>query len=405
MRIVAVLLSTVVAISCVPSAVAPTGTVRPTVSGAAPIATSPSVSSAPPPAGVLEFHAPPQLTGDWVFAIKAGNGVTSSRVPTGELWAMPLAGGAASLVARYIDWNDGSELRANLLRRQVSADGRRMVLSAASTAGRSVLSLIDFGSQRIATIAHDATADLIRPAISPDGSKVAYVRKVGDRDDGLWLANSDGSAPRQLRPGISGHFTWTYGWTPDSKMLAFDQVETRPSYVLIDIATGARTNPLGFGQVLWGEQASWRAKRPSLAAGLADRDFDGEYRIFVADDATTAKRILATESNHNLILDSPRWNPASDEILYRRLITVMRSEYFVIAATGGVPQRIPLAKQAWSVDWTPDGSGLVYIAQDTGGFSWLGVGVRTAKRDGSGDRELLAMPDGALSDVLAVAYR
>ena len=391
----------------------------PTIGTTGPFVPTPSPSSTPAPtvatqtptgsanaSGLLEFHAPPPLSGDWAFAIRAGMGVSGGHaVPgVGELWAIPLAGAPATLIARYVDWSDGSELRANILRRQLSADGKRLVLSGAGANGRYVLSLIDLGAGKVTIAAQDPAADLIRPALSPDGTKVAYVRKAADRDDGLWLVNADGASARQLRPGVDGLYTWTYGWTPDSRFLAFDQVGSAPSYVLIDVATGARTSALGFANILWGEPAAWRAKTPSLAAGLADRGFDGEYRLVVADRADASQRVLVDESNHHLILDSPRWNPTSDEILYRRLISVIRSEFYVVPASGGVPTLVPLAQHPWLADWTPDGTGVVYIAQDTGGYSWLGVGVRLARRDGTADRELLAMPDGALSDLLAVRY-
>ena len=391
-----------------PPAIGTTGPALPTSSPSSTPTTA--VASQTPAAsnasGLLEFHAPAPLTGDWAFAIKAGMGVGGGHaVPgIGELWAMPLAGTSATLVARYVDWSDGSELRANILRRQFSADGKRLVLSGAGSNGRYVLSLIDLGAGTVTIAAQDAAADLIRPALSPDGTKIAYVRRTGDRDDGLWLVNTDGTPARQLRPGVAGLYTWTYGWTPDSRLLAFDQIESTPSYVLLDVATGARTSALGFANILWGEPAAWRAKTPSLAAGLADRAFDGEYRLVVADRADASQRVLVDESNHHLILDAPRWNPASDEILYRRLISVIRTEFYVVPASGGVSKVVPLAQHPWLADWTPDGAGIIYIAQDTGGYSWLGVGIRVALRDGTGDRELLAMPDGALSDVIAVRY-
>ncbi|TME29369.1 MAG: hypothetical protein E6I64_00860, partial [Chloroflexi bacterium] len=107
------------------------GTTGPPLPTSSPSSTpTTAVASQTPPAsanasGLLEFHAPAPLTGDWAFAIKAGMGVGGGHaVPgIGELWAMPLAGPSATLVARYVDWSDGSELRANILRRQFSADG------------------------------------------------------------------------------------------------------------------------------------------------------------------------------------------------------------------------------------------------------------------------------------------
>src|SRR2546430_429111 len=112
---------------------------------------------------------------------------------------------------------------------------------------------------------------------------------------------------------------------------------------------------------------------------------------------------LVAEGNEFFLLGAPRWNPKSDKILYRHLIKPDQSEFFIATLTGA-HTRVPLAQRPYLADWTSDGAGIVYLFQ---GFAqgtdyFLGTGVRTAKRDGSGDRELLYLP--GLSDLVVVGY-
>jgi hypothetical protein len=352
----------------------------------------------------------PALHGDWAFTLKFG-----------ELWAIPVSGGAAVQVARFTDRSDQTawpySLPANELRRQLTPDGRQLVLSVGEdVAGgsRYRLALIDLEHGRLAQVVRD-DADLIRPALSPDGTRIAYVRRMPtatDRpliDDGLWVVNADGTGPRRVAPGADGLFTWIFGWTPDSKGVVFDRLEWSAGPVVIDIASGERRLLGGFVPRMWmtfGNDFAFRANRsPSLVAGLASKAFEGEYALVVADTAGGPQRTLVAEGNQFFLLGAPRWNPKSDEILYRHLMRADRIEFFVATLTGA-HTRIPLAQRPFLADWTSDGAGIVYLSQ---GFaaapdSFLATGVRTARRDGSGDRELLSLPEGGLSDLVVVGY-
>lgn len=352
----------------------------------------------------------PSLHGDWAFALKSG-----------ELWAVPVSGGAEVNVARFTDRLDttisypGSNLPANELRRQLTPDGRRLVLSVGEdVAGgpRYRLALVDLGRGALMQVVRE-DADLIRPAISPDGTKIAYVRRSlgapsAFGDDGLWVINADGTGARRLSPGADGLFTWIFGWTPDGRGVIFDSLEWSAGPLVIDIASGTRTLVGGFVPRSWlmlGNDFAFRTGRsPSIVAGLSSTAFQGEYSLVVADRAGGPQRTLVAEGNTFFLLGVPRWNPKSDEILYRHVIKLDQIEFFVADLTGA-HTRIPLALRPFLADWTSDGAGIVYLSQGfTAAGGILATAVHVARRDGSGDRELLSLPAGGLSDLVVVGY-
>jgi Tol biopolymer transport system component len=354
----------------------------------------------------------PALHGDWAFALRFG-----------ELWGIPLAGGAPVAVARFSDRVDqtitypGALLPANELRRQLTPDGRRLVLSVGEDVVGRVryrLALVDLERGAVTQVMRD-DANFIRPAISPDGTKIAFVRRVSTAssdpgvlgDDGLWVVNADGTGARRLAPGADGLFTWIFGWTSDSKGVVFDSLEWSAGPLVIDIASGKRALIGGFVPRDWlalGNDFAFRTSgSPSLVAGLASTAFQGEYSLVVADRAGDPQRALVAEGNTFFLLGAPRWNPKSDEILYRHIMRLDQIEFFVANLTGA-HTRVPLALRPYLADWTPDGTGIVYLSQGLAPVDYLATSVRIAKRDGSADRELLSLPAGGLSDVVAFRY-
>lgn len=370
--------------------------------------TSPIVTASQAPRGfapLLEFTSPGTLSGDWVLTMSGGIEAGGGRSTpfAAELWAAPLAAGGAVRIARFLDRYEGGRFNANDVRRQISADGRRVVVSAGS-GPRYQLALLDLAHGTVTAIRQD-DADLLRPALSPDGTRIAFVRQpTAGPEDGLWIVNADGSGARRLRPGVEGLFTWIFGWTSDSRQVAFDQVQNIPSYVLVDVATGAVSAAIGFLPLYVGDQVDWRNASPRFVAGFADRAYDGEYRIVVADRADGPQRVVVSESNHFLMVGAPRWHPMRDEILYRRLIRFDQVEFYVASGAGGQPTEVRLAERPYIADWTPDGNSIVYLSRDPGGGSIYGVSVRVAARAGSADRELFAVPSGGLTDLITLRY-
>jgi Tol biopolymer transport system component len=277
------------------------------------------------------------------------------------------------------------------------------------------LAIVDLDRGALSQVVRD-DANLIRPAISPDGTKIAYVRRLSTAssdqgvlgDDGLWIVNADGTGARRLSPGAAGLFTWIFGWTSDGKGVIFDSLEWSAGPLVIDIASGKRTLVGGFvprdGLQLGNDFAVRTKGSPSLVAGLSSHAFQGEYSLVVADRAGDPERTLVAEGNTFFLLGAPRWNPKSEEILYRHVIKLDQIEFFVADLTGA-HTRIPLALRPFLADWTSDGAGIVYLSQGfTAAGGLLATAVRAARRDGSGDRELLSLPAGGLSDLVVIGY-
>lgn len=57
------------------------------------------------------------------------------------------------------------------------------------------------------------------PALSPDGRRLAFRKMIGERNSEVWIADADGSNPRNLTnsPAFDG---WP-AWSPDGRLIAF----------------------------------------------------------------------------------------------------------------------------------------------------------------------------------------
>jgi len=79
----------------------------------------------------------------------------------------------------------------------------------------------EFGAtpRRVAYIPHPKREEEIgEPAVSPDGTRVAYQRWGAHHNVNIWIVESDGSDPRSLVPGLVSAFT--VEWAPDGRTLA-----------------------------------------------------------------------------------------------------------------------------------------------------------------------------------------
>jgi Tol biopolymer transport system component len=226
-------------------------------------------------------------------------------------------------------------------------------------------------------------ADLA-PAWSPDGERIAYIRKTGERGrPDLYVMTASGRGRERLtRTPVPERDP---SWSPDGSMIAYS----------------ARTSPTGpFRIFLVGADGSAPMQLTTQGRGSADRSPifspDGTEVAFVSDrgggfpdvyiadvDGTRTTRLTT-----NAFVDgNPAWTPDGTAILVERCCTEGSSELYAIdvASHGETALTASPATMEFDPVPSPDGTKIAFVAFDIG-VGNLDIWVMNA--DGSGATRL-----------------
>ena len=221
------------------------------------------------------------------------------------------------------------------------------------------------------------------PAVSPDGSMVAFV--VGRVDmvknknlSQVWLAETDGSAAPCAVTG--GDHDSSPAWSPDGRSLAFASKRSakkgESTLHVLPVDTPGETRTIatmkdGVGEVCWSPNGRWIAftsRTPHERYDAEDESWQAPRKI---------ERFFSKLDNEGWIVDRP-------------------SHVYVVAADGtGAPRNLtPGEFQHSSIAWTRDSSGLVLSSQrhDTWDLDY-GVALYSLSLDGT--LEALTKFDGS----------
>lgn len=388
----------------------------PTPSPSPPTSAAPSQAATPEPtlalpAGGIEGFALGTLSGALALTLVAPVPLTH-EFELGEIWAVPLDGRPARLSARFVSNAPGVSgigtspgRTQNVLARQLSPDGRELLLSVATprhTGGwRLSLIIVELESGRTRMVGSDDSDHDRSGAWSPDGKRIAYVRRPDVRasgafDDGLWVMAADGSAPRRVIPHGFGTFTSLISWASDSRTVAFAYSFEDSFMETVDVDSGARGR---FGFTTSQHAFSWRTARPSFVGVLHDSPRGNEHAIFVADDPLGPPRELFRDPDTSAFLYSPRWHPTRDEIMFGRGPDAYALEI------GGQPRRLAaLGPLVGNLEWTPAGDGIVFSVLERPESQRRGT-LNLVSLDGSAPRQLFASPSGSrITDSVIRSY-
>lgn len=385
----------------------PTAVPSPSTTATAPAgAVSPSATAAPSPSAV---------SGDQVLVLRVSRTLDASRANViwpdkGELWTAPLAGGAPRLVLGFDDQLGPATAPQNVLPRQLSPDGRSLVLSTGLPGGRLGLVIVDTRTGARRTLTDEAAYDDVMPAWSPDGATIAFARRNHAQppvsvDAGLWRVAPDGSGARQLvpPPGFA-QVTVVLDWTPDSRMIGFGHAFESVGYRLLDVASG---KTVGFEGAFFGGGA-WRARRPQFLGLFGSGSYATDLELDVADAPGEKQRALlrssgtCAEGAAVATIGGPAWRPGRDEFLYQRWEGICgqasgtpptgvpdRTGLFVADLSGSIGRRLPTAGVPSAAAWTADGTRIVYAVSAGAGAP---VPLRVIGADGSGDGAVATLP-------------
>jgi Tol biopolymer transport system component len=205
------------------------------------------------------------------------------------------------------------------------------------------------------------------PAISPDGSRIAYVRAIGDYESAgpeateIWTMGIDGADPRPVATDALRH--GHPAWSPDGRRLAFVRTVAE--------GPGTRTEE------------------------LVTTDADGgDLRVVAQVEGVGRTQLGAVD-----------WSPDGARLVHLAHRTAfdngpLPTEVRVVPAAGGPVEVLAEVPAGLSVDWSPDGAALAVTSVVRPGprltvlDAATGVardevdGVVHARWSGSGDRVL-----------------
>ncbi len=244
---------------------------------------------------------------------------------------------------------------------------------------------------------------LADPAVSPDGTRVAWVQSQAQEESdrlrtSIWVAPFDGSeapSPFTEGPGDS-----TPRWSPDGRFLSYLSVPPEgPAELRLASLSGGVPRRLGtfegpVSQPAWSPDSSRivvvsatglrrppadlsAAERnaPRVVRGLAARYdnvgwFEGRRHLFVVDVATGASRQITRGDFDDV---DPAFAPDGATIAFssdrdpHRNDRQLRSDIFVVPAAGGRPHRVTGgAGRAAAPAFSPDGSRIAFAGHQAG---------------------------------------
>ena len=219
----------------------------------------------------------------------------------------------------------------------------------------------------------------IDPAVSPDGSRVAYLASSETGYD-VFVRGVDGGAPLRLtRDSLEkGHLTWS----PNSDRLAFvaanarDVNDTAAIYVL-PLAGGVARKLVDLPS--WSFGLDWSPDGRTLAYSDAAR---GEKPgIILLDMQTRAARPIARSPGSAGDV-KPVFSPDGTRLAFLRNDPLERQQVVAVdlGSNGAGVSLLPLPQQLRGLDWAPDGASVIVSARSGRRFGlWrLALAANTA---------------------------
>ncbi len=171
-----------------------------------------------------------------------------------------------------------------------------------------------------ATLTPEAWATIPRiqaPSLSPDGTKVAYIRGYDGRND-VWVVDVAGGMPIQLTdavtpqgPDPSQRQAFPLAWTPDSQHIIFASTNEGKLYSVP--AAGGHSTQL--------EEAAGNHHSPAISpdgarvAFVAERGEDVD--IFVSSANGMLLRQMSSRTDDGFVAN-PRWSPGGSKLMWTR---------------------------------------------------------------------------------------
>ncbi|WP_434934111.1 winged helix-turn-helix domain-containing protein [Luteimonas sp. SDU101] len=196
------------------------------------------------------------------------------------------------------------------------------------------------------------------PALSPDGTTVAFAQSGAEGDSVLMLQPVAQAAARALTAPAAGQSDTMPVWSRDGTRITFVRVSADACRFMLVAASGGE--PREVGPCLHGtwSQYDWTPDGRGLVMGGPRGDGGSSAPLHRLDFATGRWQPLAYAIGEGEVDQLPRYSPDGRQLVFRRNVSL--ADLWIMPAEGGTPR--PLTRLRGDIrgwDWLPDGSGLV----------------------------------------------
>ena len=212
------------------------------------------------------------------------------------------------------------------------------------------------------------------PALSPDGSRIAFISDRDDPNSGackhscfyqLYVMNVDGSGEHKLVETVSS--SHHPDWSPDGTKITFDSESNLQGNVYVVNADGSDLHLLI-------EDGYWADWSPDGTRIVFASKRDGNVELYLADaDGKNQHRLTRT----SWLEYFPDWSPDGLRIAFAVL---QERAVHVMDADGGNDQRLTRQGNAEDPTWSPDGTWISYQSSNDGDFEIYAINVAEALR-------------------------